>query len=834
MIISYCRTHSYSAWLFRLQSLIWGLAGTAIAAAVGLACPTPVFAADQMLEEVIVTARYKEEKLQETPLAITAISGELLEARNLTDTTQIDTFSPNTVIQPLGAGWGSTAAAFIRGIGLGDNSLSFEPGVPIYIDDVYFGRPQGAILDLLDLERVEILRGPQGTLFGKNAIGGTVRLISKKPQGDNSGYVEGTYGKFDRLNVRGSYDVSIVPNKLFARFSASSKKRDGYFKILDFECVNGPGSLGNGGTGIPVGATHNTFGFPLPLNLPAGSVPPAGLAVNPVTLGSVLGPMDVRAADNGCTVDRLGDEDVVSTRAAFRWLASDDVEVNFNADWMQIDQKGPADKFTIFVPSHFFNASSNQNVMVPVFGVPWDNRFKTDSLYTNYERWGSDPLTHHDIQNVNDMEHWGFSGVIDWNVMENIHAKSITAYRDFVNTFGRDSDGTPLPIDHTWDTSKHDQFTQEVQVTGLSFDSRLDWVVGGFYYKANDSNQGWNFLYPFILSTNNHKDTQDIKNWAVFFHGTVHVTDKLDFTGGIRYTEDDKTAHIFRQDFITGNVIIPNAVVAVKANQWSPKAGFSYQWTDDLMSYFQWSTGFRGGGFGPRPADIEQVEQGGFGVEELETYEVGAKSDWMDKRLRVNADWFWSIYSNQQQFIQQFDSTGAIWFRTTNTGESRYWGVEVEVQAEPIDKWLLEGSMGYTNFRRTDPGSTFLCTELPNGDNCPSARTPEWNAAIGSQYTWTLGGNAGSLTLRGDMSYMSRIFFSPDDPVHGFQGGYSLLDARATWDSPDQAWSVVVYGTNLTDRGYFNGKLSLVGVLGREQGNPAAPREWGITVRRSF
>ena len=196
------------------------------------------------LEEIIVTARFREENLQQTPLAITAFSGENLEARNLTDVTQIDTFSPNTIIPPLGAGWGSTAAAFIRGIGLGDNSLSFEPGVPIYIDDVYHGRPQGAILDLLDLERVEMLRGPQGTLFGKNAIGGTIRLVSRKPEGDNTGDVEVKLGSYDRIDLRGSYDIALVPDKVYARFSASSKQADGYFDILDYECVNGPGSLG--------------------------------------------------------------------------------------------------------------------------------------------------------------------------------------------------------------------------------------------------------------------------------------------------------------------------------------------------------------------------------------------------------------------------------------------------------------------------------------------------------------------------------------------------------------------------------------------------------------
>ena len=134
-------------------------AGVSFAAG-ALALAGPVLAQQAGLEEIVVSARFREENLQETPLAITAFSGENMEARNLTDVTMIDTFSPNTIIQPLGAGWGSTAAAFIRGIGLGDNSLSFEPGVPIYIDDVYHGRPQGAILDLLDLERVEISARP--------------------------------------------------------------------------------------------------------------------------------------------------------------------------------------------------------------------------------------------------------------------------------------------------------------------------------------------------------------------------------------------------------------------------------------------------------------------------------------------------------------------------------------------------------------------------------------------------------------------------------------------------------------------------------------------------
>ncbi len=163
-------------------------ASNRVAVSIGLLCVALVRVAqaqqngDEGLEEVVVTAQFREERLQETPIAISAFTAENMEVRGLQNVTDLDAFVPNTVIQPLGAGWGATMAAFIRGVGLGDNILSFEPGVPIYVDDVYIGRPQGAIFDLLDLERVEVLRGPQGTLFGKNAVGGTVRLISRKPQ----------------------------------------------------------------------------------------------------------------------------------------------------------------------------------------------------------------------------------------------------------------------------------------------------------------------------------------------------------------------------------------------------------------------------------------------------------------------------------------------------------------------------------------------------------------------------------------------------------------------------------------------------------------------------
>lgn len=757
-----------------------------------------------VLEEVTVTAQFKAEALQTTPLAISAFSGESLAARSLSDVTQLDAMVPNAVFAPLGAGYGSTVAAFIRGIGLGDNSLSFEPGVPIYVDDVYMGRPQGSIMDLLDLERVEVLRGPQGTLFGKNAIGGTVRLISKKPQGDNSGSIEATTGSFDRIDMRGSWDVSLLEDLLFARFAVSSKRRDGYFDLLDYECVNGAGSLGNGGTG--------------------GTGPSSG--VPPIRLGSQVGSTDGR----DCVTGHLGGEDVQSARAAFRLLASESVEINLIGDYTEQNQEGPADKYTIINGNFGLNTAWSNLVGVPVFGVPYDSRFVTDSPYTGYQRFGIDPLTGRDYPNENNLEHWGAAGVVDWDAATHVHVKLISAYREFENSFGRDSDGSPLPFNPTFDTTRHRQFSEELQITGTAFE-RLDWAAGGFYYDARDSNQGYVMLAPLVVQQQDHRDVQYTESWAAFAHFVYHWTDKLSTTLGVRYTDDRKDVTIFRRNF-NGATPIPGTTIEIAATRTSPKFGIDYQWTDDLMTYALFSTGFRGGGFGPRPSNALQVAA--FQPEDLDNYEIGMKSEWLDGRVRLNGAVFYSEYTNQQQGTQDCAPCTPVrvpWFRTVNTGSSTLKGAEVEFQTQLIDGLQLEGSIGYIDYFRDDPGLSGLCQYLPNGDPCYPNRTPKWNYALGLQYALALGSTGGTLTPRVDWTRQSRIYFN--DAI-GTQAGYSLINARLTWLSVDEIWSVALSGTNLTDEVYFNGKLSLTGVLGREQGNVAAPREWALTVKRMF
>ena len=254
----------FSPWLPRL----------ALAAALPVATLiTPKVATAQALEEIVVTARFRSENLQEIPLAISAISAADLAANGATNVIDVADWAPNVVIDQLGAGWGPTLAATVRGLGYGDFKATSEPTMTIYLDDVVLGRPTGAILDLLDLERVEVLRGPQGTLFGKNAIGGVMRMITRKPGADaQDGSLELTTGDYKRLDVRGAFGTTLVEDKLFARVSFVSKQRQGWQENVDYRCqmiANGTPQLAGVNDGIvgwtkdpdgPTGAdTNNTI-----------------------------------------------------------------------------------------------------------------------------------------------------------------------------------------------------------------------------------------------------------------------------------------------------------------------------------------------------------------------------------------------------------------------------------------------------------------------------------------------------------------------------------------------------------------------------------------------
>ena len=312
---------------------------------------------DSVLEEVIVTAQFRHQNLQETPLAISVVDGASIQQRNMVRLPDIAKSVPNASFENGDSGAGKTAQVFIRGVGQGDYQYVVEPGVGVYIDDVYHSTQFGTVFDLLDLEGVEVLRGPQGTLFGKNSIGGAVRLISRKPQGDGSGLLELTVGDFGRHEVRGLLDVPLIDETLLLRVAGQWREKDGYVDQLDFACVH-----------PDLGGIVNSDAPQLPLLSPQ------------------------RPSGSDCKLGSLGDERVKSARAALRWVPSDAITVDLVGDWTDDDSNAAAQSL-IAVNTDASDPSNvqyspfggfNDNVAIPIYGIPYDERFLTGSQFSTF------------------------------------------------------------------------------------------------------------------------------------------------------------------------------------------------------------------------------------------------------------------------------------------------------------------------------------------------------------------------------------------------------------------------------------------------------------------
>src|SRR5262245_16841629 len=208
----------------------WG-SGLVLAADAG-----PAVESIPALQEVVVTAQYREEKLQDIPIAITAITSQQIEEQGAQKLADILNTAPSVVFRQQSAAFGNSVTAFIRGFGQADFDPAFEPGVGLYVDDVYYPRLTGANFDLLDVERIEVLRGPQGTLEGRNSEGGAIRFVTKKPTGDGGAYIEGAYGTRNLLRLRAATDIKLT-DTLFARISGTYANQDGYVDVFNYDCA---------------------------------------------------------------------------------------------------------------------------------------------------------------------------------------------------------------------------------------------------------------------------------------------------------------------------------------------------------------------------------------------------------------------------------------------------------------------------------------------------------------------------------------------------------------------------------------------------------------------
>ncbi|HTY94042.1 MAG TPA: TonB-dependent receptor [Steroidobacteraceae bacterium] len=776
-------------------------------------------ATDSALEEVVVTAQFRQQGAQSAPIALTAISSADLEARSQTSVEQIAAQAPNVVLEPGPAAFGPSLQAFIRGVGQSDFNFAFEPGVGMYVDDVYYATLTGSIFDLLDLDHVEVLRGPQGTLAGMNSEGGSIKLYTKKPTGNGGGYLEATYGRFDRTEVRAAGEVALVPGELFVRLSGVAKHEDGYVNRYDYACTH-PGTA-----------------------------------------------VATSALDQGCLLGTEGGIAYSAVRAALRWVPTDKLEVNLSVD--NTNDNSQASPSTLLYVGQANGTTGTSNTSYPRFssaptgGVPLGTATGSPFIsYSPYGPYAQDSYSHSpyvDYSTYCDpkppdgtagfcvpadrrLSSYGFAGTIDYALTNALSLKSITGFRSYNADWAQDEDGSPLGDETLHDLVWHRQWTEELRLEGRLLEDAIHWTVGGFYLDETSHYGGRIDLGSFEFFEN---DLIPAKNKAGFLNLGWKLSSRLELNAGVRYSNQNKTFEYGRLG-VPGNtypggvapqVAALNGVVGnYSGSKTDYRAALQYQWFDGFMTYADVSTGFKGGGINPRPFYPSQVV--GFNPEHVTAYELGIKSEWFDHRLRANLAGFWNRYSDIQFAVNNCSFIPGIPANQVapcaafiNAGDANVKGAELEIQARPVAGLSIDASASLLDFNYVTLSSYALKAGITTGMTTPFA--PRWKFSSGIQYAINLGA-MGTVTPRLDVSYQASMYESALNALYNRIAGYSLVNGRLTWASQDDHWETALQFTNLGDKLYYTGVFDNRGSSQTVQGAPGPPQQWAITLKRNF
>jgi iron complex outermembrane receptor protein len=759
-----------------------------------LATSVATAADDVALDEVVVTAQFREQNVQDTPLAITAVSAEMLEARSQTNISEIANQAPNVTLKQQSPMFGPSMAAYIRGIGAGDFNPALEPGVGMYVDDVYIATLTGSLLDLLDLERVEVLRGPQGTLAGRNAIGGSIKLYSKKPSANDSGSFAATYGSRNRLDLRGTANFALTDN-LFMRISGVDKKQGGYIDRIDYGCAN-PG---------------NPYGI-----------------------------VSLRPTSASCVVAKDSNINYSAVRAALRWVVNDDLEMNLSADYTN-DRRNPTGAVLVAYRSTLtpatltniqplYDNNTANNVAPAVFVPPPRSYYSYASFYSaprTAGTGGTTSLVESRPEAGQFFEGWGSAFNVDWSLGEQLSLKSITAYRTYDSGFVNDNDLSPLASSIGDGTLPFRAFTQELRLSGGT--DRLNYTVGAYYLDQRSTYQSWQDLRytgPLQFQQN---DVVNVDTQAVFGNVGYEVTDQLELTAGLRYTDEHKDYTFVRR---TRDGVVHPALGALDGftsnydgDNLDYRVAAQYSWTDDVMTYLQFSTGFKGGGVSPRPFVIAQATP--FDPEKLNTWEAGVKADMFDRKLRVNSAVFFGDYKDVQLGLQLCPAApcGVI----ANGGTAELKGFELEAVLRPVAGMSVDASYSYTDFKwkSLDP----RITSIQLGFTTPFL--PKTKASVGAQYEFDLA-EGGMIVPRVDASFQSELYTNANNTVNNRIGGYTTFNARLVWKAASGTLEAALEGTNLSDKYYYVSRADQFLGAGHTDGQPGRPREWALTLKKKF
>ena len=792
-------------------------AASAVSLIVGMSAGSHAFA--QQVDEVVVTAERREMQLQDTPLSIIALSGATLENKGIQNVSDLMLVTPNLAIQP-GRFSGTASPTYaIRGVS-GGGGAAGERGVSMYVDGVYQPRTVGTLMKIFDLDRVEVLRGPQGTLFGRNSTGGAIRLFTKQPSHEFDAYVRGTYGNFDHHDLIGMVNMPIG-DKFAVRAQAGWLHENGYVK-------RGPERLG--GSDDKVARLQAKWDPTSNLSVVVGAAYSRTRAGgNP----QVLAELDLRPGIEGFVQGNYGD-----------WL---------NDSFKKLG--GPP-----IAPFNDPRVVSSDPYTTP--GFCFLDNFNPDysTLCKQFEN--TDYLM-------------GDAKIV-WNLNDKTTITSTTGYGSLIDRSLTDS--VLLGFSLGTSTVKSKTLNQEVQLNTKLFADRVDLVVGGNYFSEHSSSGGIGSItrrgtsvYPAAANGDgdgglfygtNTSTRNTAKSYGFFGSTTIHVTTKFNVTGGLRYGHDEKGLN---QNSFASATFIPVAgtdrTTVTTSHAWHAldwRMTLDYHFTDDAMVYGTVSKAYKAGAYSfTILSNVAGPLQSGDFIkpippEQVINYEIGARTTWFGNRLRINPTIYFMRWGNRQAPRQIVCTAEGLTlcptgFRimTVNSGNIDLKGMELDGQVAITRDFNVDFSAGVTKYKLRDPAAN-------GGPNLyPAQASPTFN--IGGTYAWHLG-NRGDVSGNINWSYINDMPTYPDSNTDSSYQlpSYDVLNARLTWRPSNRKFSVSLFANNLTDNVYATYASSAGGGFWDAGGLPnpadavqfplrralgktmARPREFGLTAQYNF
>jgi iron complex outermembrane receptor protein len=798
------------------------------------------------IQDIVVTATRQATNLQDTPIAITAVTAEALEVQGLRNVADLSAVVPNAQFRRVQGAFGPGVTTFIRGIGTGDTSLGGEAAVAYYIDDVYYPILLGSNFDLLDIDHIEVLRGPQGTLFGRNSLAGAVNIVSKQPRlGETSGYAEVTAGSFDRRDLRAGINVPLGDTAALM-ISGLSRKRTGYMKMLDFRC-----EMERRGTPALAG---NFPYFDQQLSATPNFKP------------------------KNCVIGHLGGDDVRALRGSIQWEPTSDITLTLSGDHIWDDSENPADSTVDLIPA---NVTANIATQAAYWGLTYDTRFLTGDPFTTYASYVDriqpgqvipgntfyngrltrgglimDPVTH--------LKNWGLSAKLVWSLSDDIDLTIVAGHRDMQEDHSFDTDSSPLAIEHVQSDIGNKYDNLEVRLSGTS--DLVDWVVGAFYFDAFGYFHATNYS-PVAASVKTLVTTYEPNSKAAFANATVRpFGERLGIVLGARYSKDHKFVDYSNLTDVPPHPNPGDTIFQVDPKQevFSWKLGANYQIGNEALLYASAATGNSLPGYNARPLQASQVAQ--YDGNDSIAYEVGAKLDLLDRRVRLNLAGFYTDFKNRPTGIGGAEAlidantglpaigsqalvplpggpagstrcapttvapgTGIVCLgRTYYVNQpATIWGFEAEYTLNPLDPLTINGSVGYSKFDSYD-----IDARLVNRRQ----NYPFWTANAGIQYEIPVNALQGTITPRLDWSFQSsEVVSGTSTKYNELNEARSIFNTRVTYDNEEYDFSLAAGVTNLFDKFYYWNFFDYQG-LGRPntQAQPGQPRQWYLTLSKQF